>query len=116
MGGQGDKGTRGQGDKGTRGKGTGDKGTGRCQFFTVSLSPPLLVSLSFYPITITDTLRSRDSSSSIRKILCQRPSWSRLSATLTQTDIGRKRALQWEWRLAGSSGGTPTRRLRSLCS
>src|SRR5262245_37814348 len=98
--GQGDKGTRGQGDKGTRRqgdketRGQRDKEAGRCQFFTISLSPPLLVSLSFYPITITDTLRSRDSSSSIRKILCQRPSWSRLSATLTQTDIGRKRALQ----------------------
>src|SRR4029434_915840 len=96
--GQGDKGTRGQGDKGTRGQ--GDKGTRRqgdramlvFQRLLVPVSTCPIVLLSFYPITITDTLRSRDSSSSIRKILCQRPNWSRLSATLTQTDIGRKRA------------------------
>src|SRR5262245_42589060 len=69
-----------------------------------------------YPMTITDTLRSRESSSSTRKILCQRPSWSNPSATLTQAEIGRKRALQCEWPLAGSSGGMSTRRLKSLCS
>jgi len=66
----------------------------RSLYSSVSLSLCLYIRPETYPITITDTLRSRDSSSSIMKILCQRPSWSRPSATLTQTDIGRKRALQ----------------------
>jgi hypothetical protein len=108
MDGRRDGGTEGRRDGETEGRRDGgterrrDGGTEECRNCIVSLSLCLSVSLSLclyirpetYPITITDTLRSRDSSSSIRKILCQRPNWSRLSATLTQTDIGRKRALQ----------------------